>query len=80
MSNWVLGVIGGSGLYDIPGLSGEWRTIESPWGEPSDQIFDAELDGQRVVFLPSTRLKAPAADIERIKTLGSELRQNLATK
>jgi 5'-methylthioadenosine phosphorylase len=52
MSNWVLGVIGGSGLYDIPGLSGEWRTTTSPWGEPSDQIFDAELDGQRVVFLP----------------------------
>jgi 5'-methylthioadenosine phosphorylase len=52
MSNWVLGVIGGSGLYDIPGLKGVWRTVESPWGQPSDQIFDGELDGQRVVFLP----------------------------
>jgi 5'-methylthioadenosine phosphorylase len=52
MSDWVLGVIGGSGLYDIPGLNGVWRTIESPWGQPSDQIFDGELDGQRVVFLP----------------------------
>ena len=52
MSDWVLGVIGGSGLYDIPGLNGVWRTIESPWGQPSDQIFDGELEGQRVVFLP----------------------------
>jgi 5'-methylthioadenosine phosphorylase len=52
MSEWVLGVIGGSGLYEIPGLTGSWRTIESPWGAPSDQVFDGELDGQRVVFLP----------------------------
>jgi 5'-methylthioadenosine phosphorylase len=52
MSNWVLGVIGGSGLYEIPGLTGSWRTIDSPWGSPSDQVFDGELDGQRVVFLP----------------------------
>jgi 5'-methylthioadenosine phosphorylase len=52
MSDWVLGVIGGSGLYDIPGLNGVWRTVVSPWGQPSDQIFDGELDGQRVVFLP----------------------------
>jgi 5'-methylthioadenosine phosphorylase len=52
MSDWVLGVIGGSGLYEIPGLTGSWRTIESPWGTPSDQVFDGELEGQRVVFLP----------------------------
>jgi 5'-methylthioadenosine phosphorylase len=52
MSDWVLGVIGGSGLYEIPGLTGAWRSIESPWGAPSDQIFDGQLDGQRVVFLP----------------------------
>ena len=52
MSDWVLGVIGGSGLYDIPGLTGTWTTVVTPWGHPSDQLFDAELDGQRVVFLP----------------------------
>jgi 5'-methylthioadenosine phosphorylase len=52
MSEWVLGVIGGSGLYEIAGLTGVWRTIESPWGQPSDQVFDGELEGQRVVFLP----------------------------
>jgi 5'-methylthioadenosine phosphorylase len=52
MSEWVLGVIGGSGLYEIPGLTGQWRTLESPWGAPSDQVFDGVLEGQRIVFLP----------------------------
>ena len=49
----VVGVIGGSGLYDIPGLTRtEWRRIESPFGEPSDALLFGELGGQRLVFLP----------------------------
>ena len=52
MSAWVLGVIGGSGLYDIPGVEGAWRRIESPWGEASDEVFDGVVNGVRVVFLP----------------------------
>jgi 5'-methylthioadenosine phosphorylase len=52
MSEWVLGVIGGSGLYEVPGLAGAWRRIESPFGAPSDEVFDAVLNGVRVVFLP----------------------------
>jgi 5'-methylthioadenosine phosphorylase len=56
MSDWVLGVIGGSGLYDVPGLTGDWCQIDSPWGAPSDAVFDGVLDtpsgGQRIVFLP----------------------------
>lgn len=56
MSEWTLGVIGGSGLYDIPGLQGAWREVSTPWGEPSDALFDASLDTahgpQRIVFLP----------------------------
>lgn len=52
MTDWVLGVIGGSGLYDIPGIKGAWREISSPWGAPSDAVFDGELNGVRVVFLP----------------------------
>ncbi|MEM9684771.1 MAG: S-methyl-5'-thioadenosine phosphorylase, partial [Pseudomonadota bacterium] len=49
----VVGVIGGSGLYDIEGLSNtEWRRVESPFGETSDELLFGELDGQRVVFLP----------------------------
>jgi 5'-methylthioadenosine phosphorylase len=49
----VLGVIGGSGLYDLPGLEkAEWRRVEGAWGEPSDDILFAELDGLPLRFLP----------------------------
>jgi 5'-methylthioadenosine phosphorylase len=49
----VLGIIGGSGLYDLPGLEkAEWRKIGSPWGEPSDMILFAELEGLPLRFLP----------------------------
>ncbi len=49
----VIGVIGGSGVYDIDGLSGdEWRHVESPFGAPSDAFLSGELDGQKMVFLP----------------------------
>ena len=49
----VLGLIGGSGLYDIPGLEDrEWRRIESPWGEPSDAILFGRIGGVQVRFLP----------------------------
>ncbi|MFV8834922.1 S-methyl-5'-thioadenosine phosphorylase [Aquisalimonas sp.] len=49
----VLGIIGGSGLYDLPGLdNARWERIESPWGEASDEILFAEIDGLPVRFLP----------------------------
>ena len=49
----VLGLIGGSGLYDIPGLEDrEWRHIESPWGAPSDAILFGRIGGVQVRFLP----------------------------
>ncbi|MDO8500590.1 MAG: S-methyl-5'-thioadenosine phosphorylase [Gemmatimonadaceae bacterium] len=47
------GVIGGSGVYDIDGLTGKlWVKIASPFGEPSDEILYGELDGLRMAFLP----------------------------
>jgi 5'-methylthioadenosine phosphorylase len=49
----VLGVIGGSGVYDIDGLSNtRWERIDSPFGAPSDELFFGELAGQQLVFLP----------------------------
>jgi 5'-methylthioadenosine phosphorylase len=49
----VLGIIGGSGLYDIPALQNvRWQAVKSSWGEPSDQILFAELDGLPIRFLP----------------------------
>ena len=48
-----IGVVGGSGVYDIEGLAGrEWRTLTSPWGKPSDDLLFGELDGVDCVFLP----------------------------
>src|SRR5690242_16640174 len=53
MSQWVLGVIGGSGLYQIGGLEGgQWEAIASPWGLPSDQVCRGRLHGVELVFLP----------------------------
>src|SRR3954452_4644600 len=53
MTGRVIGIIGGSGLYRIDGLTDvEWRRVESPFGDPSDEFCFGTLDGQRVVFLP----------------------------
>ena len=49
----LLGIIGGSGVYEIDGLRNvQWQRVLSPWGEPSDELMFGELDGQRLVFLP----------------------------
>lgn len=49
----VIGIIGGSGLYDIPGLRDTaWRRVASPWGEPSDELLEGWLGNIRCVFLP----------------------------
>jgi 5'-methylthioadenosine phosphorylase len=53
MTKAVLGIIGGSGFYNLPGLENpRWQTVKSPWGEPSDQLLFAEIDGLPVRFLP----------------------------
>lgn len=52
-STSVIGIIGGSGVYTIEGLSNtRWEKISSPFGEPSDALMFGELNGQPVVFLP----------------------------
>ena len=49
----VIGIIGGSGLYDIDGLEDKaWRSTDSPWGKPSDELLFGTLAGVRCVFLP----------------------------
>ena len=53
MSGWHIGIIGGSGLYDVAGIEdGEWVNVASPWGEPSDAIFTGRMGHARVSFLP----------------------------
>ena len=53
MTKAVLGVIGGSGIYDLPGLEDvREERIESPWGEPSGALRIGSTGGLPVVFLP----------------------------
>ncbi|WP_421694147.1 S-methyl-5'-thioadenosine phosphorylase [Aestuariivirga sp.] len=52
MASSVLGIIGGSGVYDIPMDNARWEEISSPWGAPSDAVRRGEIGGLPVVFLP----------------------------
>ena len=74
-----IGVIGGSGIYEIEGLEGaEWVTINTPWGAPSDQILTGTLDGVKMCFLPRHgrgHVHSPStvpyrANIDALKRLG----------
>ena len=49
----VLGIVGGSGVYDIEGLSNKrWQRVASPFGDASDELLLGELNGQQLVCLP----------------------------
>ena len=51
--NKKIGIIGGSGVYDIEGLANKrWQHVESPFGAPSDDLLFGELNGIELVFLP----------------------------
>ncbi|HEV7158151.1 MAG TPA: S-methyl-5'-thioadenosine phosphorylase [Caulobacteraceae bacterium] len=53
MGGWVVGVIGGSGLYDLAGMEDRaWRRIESPFGEASDEVLTGRLGDVALAFLP----------------------------
>ena len=53
MTKAVLGIIGGSGVYDMPGLENQrWKRVDSPWGEASDELLFADFEGLPIVFLP----------------------------
>jgi 5'-methylthioadenosine phosphorylase len=75
----MLGVIGGSGIYDIEGLENtRWERVDSPFGEPSDAILLGEVAGQPIAFLPRHGRGHPLppngvnyrANIDALKRLG----------
>ncbi len=79
MTDTKIGVIGGSGVYDIDGLEGaEWVSVDSPWGAPSDQLLTGRLDDVEMVFLPRHgrgHVHSPTtvpyrANIDALKRLG----------
>ena len=79
MTRTVLGVIGGSGVYEIDGLeNARWQTVASPWGQPSDQLLTGSLHGVDMVFLPRHgrgHVQTPSsinycANIDALKRIG----------
>jgi 5'-methylthioadenosine phosphorylase len=52
MTRTVLGIIGGSGVYDIAMDGARWERVESPWGQASDDVRRGSIGGLDVVFLP----------------------------
>lgn len=80
MAGTFLGIIGGSGLYEIDSLeTPEWVSVDTPWGAPSDQILTGTIDGHPVAFLPRHgrgHVHAPTsipyrANIDAMKRLGA---------
>ena len=79
MAKWVIGVIGGSGLYEIEGLENPQSVkVETPWGTPSDSLVTGQIGEIGFVFLPrhgkGHRLSPTAipyrANIDALKRLG----------
>ncbi|MEM9477771.1 MAG: S-methyl-5'-thioadenosine phosphorylase [Pseudomonadota bacterium] len=79
MAETMIGVIGGSGIYEIEGLeSASWQEVASPWGDPSDAILTGVLDGVKMAFLPRHgrgHVHSPTtvpyrANIDALKRLG----------
>ncbi len=75
----MIGVIGGSGIYQIDGLEGaSWVKVKSPWGAPSDEVLVGRLDGVPMAFLPRHgrgHVHSPStvpyrANIDALKRLG----------
>ncbi|WP_412506022.1 S-methyl-5'-thioadenosine phosphorylase [Roseovarius sp. SYSU LYC5161] len=75
----MIGIIGGSGLYQLPGLErADWHPVATPWGAPSDDILVGEVGGVRLAFLPRHgrgHVHAPntvpyRANIDALKRLG----------
>jgi 5'-methylthioadenosine phosphorylase len=52
VSESAIGIIGGSGLYELPGLTDvRWRRVRTPFGDPSDEFCVGRLDGRPIIFL-----------------------------
>ncbi|MFN3945973.1 MAG: S-methyl-5'-thioadenosine phosphorylase [Allosphingosinicella sp.] len=53
MSEWTIGIIGGSGLYALDALEeAQWIAVDTPWGPPSDELLVGRIEGVKFVFLP----------------------------
>ena len=80
MTETMIAVIGGSGIYEIDGLEdARWQAVETPWGTPSDEILTGRLGGVKMAFLPRHgrgHVHSPTtvpyrANIDALKRLGA---------
>ncbi len=80
MTETMIAVIGGSGIYEIDGLEDvRWQAVETPWGTPSDEILTGRLGGVKMAFLPRHgrgHVHSPTtvpyrANIDALKRLGA---------
>ena len=80
MTETMIAVIGGSGIYDIDGLEeAAWLDVQTPWGAPSDQVLTGRLEGVKIAFLPRHgrgHVHSPTsvpyrANIDALKRLGA---------
>jgi 5'-methylthioadenosine phosphorylase len=79
MSNWKIGIIGGSGLYALDALEDQrWVAVDSPWGPPSDAVLTGRIGAVELAFLPRhgrghvvpPHLLNARANIDALKRLG----------
>ena len=79
MTQTKIGVIGGSGIYEIDGLEdARWTRVDTPWGDPSDEVLTGRKDGVEMAFLPRHgrgHVHSPStvpyrANIDALKRLG----------
>lgn len=79
MTHWKLGIVGGSGLYQLDALQNpQWVEVETPWGSPSDALLTGTISGVDCVFLPRHgrgHVRGPSqvnyrANIDALKQLG----------
>jgi 5'-methylthioadenosine phosphorylase len=75
----MIGIIGGSGVYEIDGLEdAKWQAVNTPWGDPSDQVLTGTLNNVKMAFLPRHgrgHIHSPTtvpyrANIDALKRLG----------
>ena len=53
MTEWTIGILGGSGLYEMDSLEeAQWIALDTPWGAPSDELLIGRIEGVKFVFLP----------------------------
>ena len=70
MGDWVIGIIGGSGLYQVDGLEdARWVSVDTPWGKPSDDVLTGAYRGHQI-RVPAAPWPGPSHRAQRAEQPG----------